>query len=536
MSPELKEIIEKLIQEYPSDYTEMHAKKTQWNQLIEQLSKAEEYIKLLQTEKEESSIILLGQLAHNLGVFNTHVVSNYPRALELFKIALEAKQATDVPPESRAFTHAHLADCAYRNGNTVLGIIHFEEANQRYKQAKDHKDTDLARAFVLHAAGNAYYNVGAYSKSLALFSEARELRLKHLPEDDIDFGYLEHDQADVWTALGEYQFAAKLFQSSLEKKKKYFENDHTNIALLYQCQALLFIKNNQLTEAETNLKWAYAIYAKHAQHSASEVQPDLLRNYFYSILLQLAADNFAQAKDEIVHFKSQVEAIKDKTHSAYVRLAQVNNRLLQYQNQPKEALKQLEETISNFIPRLDFNSARELLTVDNKFDVASLISEYAIELFIQNGYQNFDDTLKLIKLALQLKEDFYQSLPMSNPPLGTISFAFSDYDLGLLYYLAALASNNSKERQEKLITASQYVQSARDKLIQVGLNKNHINLLACTTQLNKIEEILKPNKQETETLHQTLMHRIMFFTSAKKMENAQEEHIPYLDTILRDYP
>ncbi|VEB38014.1 hypothetical protein [Legionella cherrii] len=48
MSPELKEIIEKLIQEYPHDYTEMHAKKAHRNELIEQLNKAEEYIKLLQ--------------------------------------------------------------------------------------------------------------------------------------------------------------------------------------------------------------------------------------------------------------------------------------------------------------------------------------------------------------------------------------------------------------------------------------------------------------------------------------------------------
>lgn len=536
MKPEVKAIIEKLIQEYPSDYAEMHAKKAKWNELKDELVTVEKYIKLLLVEKEESSLILLGKLAHNIGVFYTHVMVDYPKALEYLLIALKAKQAIDASPEFLALTHAHLADGAYRNNNTVLGITHFEEASRLYEQVKDHKDTDLARAFVLHANGNAHYNIGAYSKALELFSQARGLRLKHLPEDDIEFGYLEHDQADVFAALGKHELAEKLFKSSLEKKKKYFEDEHTNIALLYQCQALLYIKNNQLAQAETNLKWAYDIYSKHVEHFASEIQPDLLRNYFYGILLQLASDNFSQAKIEMNHFNAHVARINDKTHAVYVRLAQVKNRLLQYQNQPKEALKQLEETISYFVPRLNFSSAGELLTVDNKFDVAPLISEYAIELFIQKEYQNFDESLEIIKFALKLKENFYQNLPIANPPLGTISYAFSDYDFGLLYYLGALASNDIEERQQKLMTSSQYIEKAKDKLIQAGLNKSHINLVACITQLNKIEEMLKQSKQEAVNINQTLQHRVMFFTSAKKMENAQDEFVPYLDTILRDYP
>jgi tetratricopeptide (TPR) repeat protein len=536
MTPETHDIIVKLIQDYPRDYTEMHAKKAQWDELRSKLSKTHEYIKLLLAENDELSLMLLGKLAHNVGVFTTHVIVDYPEAQRLLTMALSTKQSINAPSESIALTHAHLADCAYRNGNSILGIQHFELACQAYQQSKGTREIDLEHAFVLHASGNAYYNIGAYAKALDVFIQARTLRLKHLSQDDLEFAHLEHDHANVLVALGEHQAADELFTSALQKKKKYFENGHTNIALLYQCRALLYIKNSQLSEAKTNLDWAYTIYSKHVEHSVSKVQPDLLRNYFYSILLYLAAGNVIQATAEMEHFKFQIDSIEDKTHSVYVRFAQLKTRIYQSQNQPEAVLKQLEETIEPFVPKLNFNKARDLLTPDNKFDVAPLLGQYAIELLVQKGYQKFDECLQILTIARQLKQDFYSSLPDATPPLGTVNEAFSDYDFGLLYYLGALATDNPSDRQQKLVVATQYIQEAQNKLLKAGLAKEHINVLACTTQLNHINDLLNSSKQESNNTQLVFPNRSMFFPSLEKMKQAEGKLAPYLDTMIRAYP
>ncbi|KTC83767.1 hypothetical protein [Legionella brunensis] len=82
------------------------------------------------------------------------------------------------------------------------------------------------------------------------------------------------------------------------------------------------------------------------------------------------------------------------------------------------------------------------------------MSQYGVELFIQNGYKNFDECLQIIEKARQLKESFYNSLLPSNKALGITNYAFSDYDLGLLYYLSGRACSDERLRCEKLKIAA----------------------------------------------------------------------------------
>ncbi|CEK11355.1 tetratricopeptide repeat protein [Legionella hackeliae] len=533
-----EELISELISMYPRDYAEMHARKSKWHGLKEKLPLALECLKILKDRKDTVSVELLGNLAHNLGVFHTHVVENYPLALELLSLAVKTKTTTkSTCPESIALSHAHLADCAYRNGDYVLAINHFNLANEAYKHKKGIKACDLERAFVLHASGNAHYNIGAYAKALDAFAEARKIRSEYLDKDDIEFAYLEHDHADVLIALGYYEEAEQLFKSSLEKKKRYFKTeDHTNIALLYQCRALLYIKSSQFDKSRDNLQQAYGIYAKHTEHFATEQQPDLFRHYFYSIILQLAAGNLTEAESEITDFKSQLQSIEDKKNPVFIRLAQVTIRLAQYQKKPEVTIKQLEETIGHFIPGLKFETADQVLSPDNKFDVAGLLSQYGIELFVHHNYQNFDECLSILRKARELKESFYCALPQDTLPLGTVNYAFSDYDFGVLYYLSALSCDDKVLRQEKLLTSYFYFEETRKKFLQVGMDKNHPNIAACTSQVNKVKELSSQFEEGAEK-KTTIPKRISFFpASFGKNQSVEEDCILSLDTIIKDYP
>ncbi|WED43668.1 tetratricopeptide repeat protein [Legionella cardiaca] len=535
-------LIMQLSQMYPRDYSEMHEKQPLWSELKEKLPQALEYIKTLQTRQDDTALELLGNLSHNVGVFCTHVIENYPQALELLNIALKTKKTRHpIDDESLALTHTHLADCAYRNGNYVLAISQFELANEAYKRKEGLKHCDLDRAFVLHASGNAYYNIGAYAKALEVFSEAEKIRLKYLAKDAIEFGYLEHDHADVLTALGKYKESEELFNSSLEKKKRYFKTEkHTNIALLYQCRALLYLKSSQFEKSQKNLEQAYTIYSSHTENFATEYQPDLFRNYFYSIILQLAIGDLKQAEAEIDHFNSQLQTTENRTKPVFVRLAQAKIRLYQCQNKTEETFRQLQESISRFIPNLKFETADKILTPDNKFDVAILLSQFAVELYIHNNYQNFNDCLAILNLALQLKESFYNALPPAIPALGTINYAFSDYDFGSLYYLAALNCKDKQERQGKLDISARYFEAARKKFLDVGMNEDHNNIIACLAQLNKIKEFSCSQSFEEEASSKkiTIPRRISFFpvTCHEQSKISAIDCIPSLDTIIMDYP
>lgn len=87
----MQNIIE-LIQKYPSNYTEMHERQLIWPELKELLPETLECIKSLQEHKDEASLLLLANLSHNVGVFCTHVVENYPQGIELLSLALETKK------------------------------------------------------------------------------------------------------------------------------------------------------------------------------------------------------------------------------------------------------------------------------------------------------------------------------------------------------------------------------------------------------------------------------------------------------------
>lgn len=525
--------IEQLIHLFPSNYAEMHEAQPYWKELKEKIPQVLHYIHLLQNNQEPdiSSLTLLANLAHNAGVFSTHVLENYPQGVQLLSLALQTKQEIGLgASESIALTHTQLADCSYRNGNYSLAIRHFQLADQIYKQNGGNRKCDLERAFVLHACGNAYYIIGAYTMALALLTEARILRSQYLAENDIEFGYLEHDHADVLRALGFYDKADDLFTSALKKKKNFFQTDtHTNVALLYQCRGLLYIKNNQLERAKENLELAFDIYRKHTEEFAIEYMPDLFRNYFYSILLQLAAGNLEQAEQEINNFEVLQQSVEDKSQSLFLRLSHGKIRLYHQQNNLDRSFKQLQDTIKTFIPDLKIASADKFLNNDNKVNIASLLSQYGIEYFIQNNYQNLEECLEILTTALQFKKDFYQSLPQTPIALGNYNYALSDYDFGLLYYLSALACENKQQKEEMIRSSADYFQQAKIKFIHEGVNENHVNITACTIQLGKIKEL----KESMASLQK----RISFFQlSSNPVMNLDNESLPCLDTIIRDYP
>lgn len=533
----IAEVVETLINQYPSNYTEMHESKPNWPQLKEKLPIVFEVIETLKNKQDKSSLILLANLAHNVGVFHTHVVEDYPKALELLSLALDTKKKLQqIDETSLALTYSHLADCAYRNGNTILAITHFNLANEIYKQKENDRNYDIPRAFVLHASGNAYYNIGAYAEALQVFDKAKQLRLKHLSSDDIEFGYLEHDRADVLTSIGLYDESEKSFDSSLQKKKQYFKNpEHTNIALLYQCRALLYIKSQQFEKSATDLKQAAEIYEHHTKQFADANQPDLYRNYFYSIHLQLASGNLDKAESEIGQFELKLKTIEDKTDPVFLRLTQVKIRLFQYQNKLKEIVSLLQKSLGNFIPGLKLELA-DNISEDSKFDIACLLSLYGVELFIYNNHQNFDECLAILTKALKLKESFYNALPISQPPLGTTNYAFSDYDFGLIYYLSALATTNLIERKEKLKAALNYFQSSKEKLLLAGYHEKHYNVEVCNIQLSKVEELLAPVENKTNLNSYSLEEQshILFFNAKTLM--ADKRVTPYPETTLKDYP
>ncbi|MFA5959278.1 MAG: hypothetical protein WC785_02035 [Tatlockia sp.] len=522
--------IARLIQLFPSNYAEMHESQPRWPLLKEKLPQALHYINILENNKEASSLELLAHLTHGVGVFSTHVVENYPQGVQLLSQALQAKQTLELKvPESIALTHAQLADCGYRNGNYILAITHFQLAYQIYKLKEGNKNCDLERAFVLHACGNAYYIIGAYSMALALFTEAGEIRLRYLSEKDIEFGYLEHDQAEALRALGFYDEAEKLFASALEKKKSYFQTDaHTNIALLYQCRGLLYIKSNQFELAKENLKLAFAIYLQHTEHFAED-KAALLRNDFYTMLLQLAAGNLEQAEQAIDNLEVQRQGVEDKTKSIFLRISHGKIRLFHDQNKVDCSFKQLQDTLKTFIPKLQFKSAEKFLTEDNKVDIASLLSQYGIENFIQNNYQNFEECLELLSMALQFKRDFYQSIPNTPVELGAINYAFSNYDFGLFYYLAGLMGSERRKKEEWFAISSEYLDKAKAQFIQAGVNPTHANILACNLLLKKITD--------RKNALPDLQKRVCFFQmSSKRTLDSEFEYLPCLDTILKDYP
>lgn len=529
-----KEEITSLIQQFPSNYEDMHSKKESWPTLKENLPHAISVIESLQNQANDNSLQLLADLAHNIGVFYTHVVADYTQAIRFLKLATESKKKIPfLDEQSLALSHAQLADCAYRNGNYIFAIEQFNLAHDTFKKKAGDRNCDLMRAFVLHASGNAFYNLGAYIKATEVFLAAKKIRELYLAEDDIEFGYLEHDWADVLTELGRYEEAEKLYLSSLDKKKKFFQTeDHTNIALLYQCQAVMYIKKQQFLEAETNLEKAQNIYEKHSLQFSSIHQVDLFRNYFYSINLRLAKGEWSDAENEIESLSLKLNAVYREEENPYLyRISHEKVETYYHQNKPNLSFGVLKESLEKFLPELKFVLAKQFPD-DKKLDVAHLMSRYGIELFIKNDYHEFDVCLTVITLALELKESFYNVLQdkTDDPTIGSLDYAFSFYDLGILYYLDGVTCAHQNRKHEQIENAIIYFNKAKENYLTSGLHAAHHHVFMCEERIQKIKDTsLNVDKQ---------LLRFSIFVNNPKKENVHNktEVISYPNTIIRNYP
>jgi|GEM_PF-3714017 len=518
--------IEELIKQFPDNYEEMHNCRDNWPALKELLPSALEQIKILQEKTDKTSQQQLANLAHNVGVFFTHVIANYDEGLRLLRLAITIKKNNSYGFDSYSLaeTHTQLADCAYRHGEYVLAINSFSAANEILERNYGDKRWDLQRAFVLHASANAYYNIGAYPKALAVLQESNEIRKCYLPDNAIEFGYLKHDLADVLTAQGYFDKAEKLFASALEIKKNFFQTDaHPNIALLYQCQALMNIKNRQFDSAQTNLELAYTIYTAHYQQLATNETTDLFRNYFYTIILLMAQGKFPDAETKIAALDSQLQPVYSLgTHPGYIRLMQETIQLYQNIDQLEKAVEKLETLLLQFIPHLKINSAPNILSLDNKFNIACLLSQYGLLLFIKNNYQDFEQSMHIINMARRLKTDFYNAL--TEPGLSILNDGFSDYDEAVLNYFGASTINDGTLKSTRLRRASDSLRQAENKFTEAGMDKRHNSLLACSKLGTIINDLRKPDPGN---------RRLSFFPYFSEYN---KDCIPYPNTLLNYYP
>ena len=100
----------------------------------------------------------------------------------------------------------------------------------RRRLETDLPDQPVTKASLLQTIGRVYYSLGIFDGSATLLRQALELRLEHLPADDLAVAESKDSLAVVLRAQGSFEEAERLLRESLEARREQLGPKHGVVA------------------------------------------------------------------------------------------------------------------------------------------------------------------------------------------------------------------------------------------------------------------------------------------------------------------
>ena len=174
--------------------------------------------------------------------------SEYDKALEWFKKALEIYQETDC-------THPKIA-VSYNNiGTAYLRQGEYDQALNWHLKSVELCETLGEENLIVSAAYNNtglnYEELGEYSKALVWFQKALSVNKKIFGQEHASTATVCHNIGMVYNKTGEYEKSLEWNEKALEIRRKFGEN-HPDVAISYNSIASVYVDKGEYDKA---LEW-----------------------------------------------------------------------------------------------------------------------------------------------------------------------------------------------------------------------------------------------------------------------------------------
>jgi len=235
-------------------------------------------------------------------------------------------------------THGLKKDLTYISALESISSIELSEGN--YSEAQTAIDEAIVLAEESRLQSRLYSLFNQKSKALSRegkYAQARETgekaqtrAIENFGEKSIQTALVQNTLAGIYTELGEYDRAEKLYRSSLPVFQNVYGKNHPEYATSASNYSSLLQLTGNYYSAETYLLEAVEI----KRNSFGEQNPDYLTTYENLALLYMATARYTDALrtlNEILQLKSQIFKADDPSMAyTYSNLATIKKQLAEY--------------------------------------------------------------------------------------------------------------------------------------------------------------------------------------------------------------
>ena len=248
---------------------------------------------------------------------------------------------------------------------------------------------DGVRVKFLENLAGVVFGLGETPKARRLYGEARSIREKKLPDEQIDYATLLNNQARVYRDLGDYERAMELNSQAMDIRRRHLSPHHPDVATSLNNMAEVLYHQEKYEEAEDLAKKALKIW----EDSQDPDHPDLAIAYNnLAGILHLRGN-----RDEALDYYRRALAIWEKSlPDDHPTLATVKNNLaglLRIRNEIGQARTFYEQALATRRKKL------------GEGHVLVAKTKYSLGLLCHHSESKIEEAVSLYKEALKVFEE-----------------------------------------------------------------------------------------------------------------------------------